>query len=271
MKFSHPCIAIFSMCALTAYAGPIVDLGTAAPFAVLAGTMVTNTDPTTINGSVGVSAGSAITGFPPGIITGGTTHAGDAVAAQAQLDLTTAYNAAAGAACGTILTGQDLGGLVLTPGVYCFATSAQLTGVLTLNGLGDPLSQFIFQIGTALTTASASSILFENGAEGSGLFWQVGSSATLGTTTSFEGNILADASITLDTGATIGCGRALARSGAVTLDANVVSIDPGVCSTAAGGVIPEPGSATLLGSGLLIGIIAVWARRALPLRRQQRL
>jgi hypothetical protein len=178
---------------------------------------------------------------------------------QAQNDLTTAYNAAAAAACGTTLTGQDLGGLTLTPGVYCFSSSAQLTGTLTLNGLGDPLSEFIFQIGSTLTTASASSVLFENGAMGSGLFWQVGSSATLGTTTAFEGNILALTSITLDTGATIGCGRALARNGAVTMDDNVISIDPDVCTTA-GGVIPEPGSVTLLGSGLLFGIIALWRR-----------
>lgn len=260
MKLSNPCLAVLTLGALTACAGPIVDLGTAAPFAVLAGTTVTNTAPTTINGSVGVSPGSAITGFPPGIITGGTTHAGDATAAQAELDLTTAYNAAAGAPCGTSLTGQDLGGLTLTPGVYCFSSSAQLTGTLTLNGLGDPLSQFIFQIGSTLTTASASSVVLEDGALGSDLFWQVGSSATLGTTTAFEGNILALTSISLDTGATIGCGRALARNGEVSMDDNVVSIDPGVCTTAAGGVIPEPGSVTLLGAGLLFGMIALWRR-----------
>src|SRR5580693_8469439 len=118
MKLSNSCLAILSLGALTVCAGPIVDLGTAAPFAVLAGTTVTNTNPTVINGSVGVSPGSAIVGFPPGIITGGTTHAADAVAATAQTDLTTAYNAAAGAPCGTDLTGQNLGGLTLTPGVY---------------------------------------------------------------------------------------------------------------------------------------------------------
>jgi hypothetical protein len=135
-----------------------------------------------------------------------------------------------------------------------------LTGTLTLNGLGDPLSQFIFQIGSTLTTASASSVVLEDGALGSDLFWQVGSSATLGTTTAFEGNILALTSISLDTGATIGCGRALARNGEVSMDDNVVSIDPGVCTTAAGGVIPEPGSVTLLGAGLLFGMIALWRR-----------
>ena len=268
MKLSNSCLAVFSLAALTAYAGPIVDLGTAAPFAVLAGTTVTNANPTTINGCVGVSPGSAITGFPPGIVTGGTILGPGPVTVAAQNDLTTAYNAAAGAPCGTNLTGQDLGGLTLTPGVYCFSSSAQLTGSLTLNGLGDPLAQFIFQIDTALTTASASSVLFENGAVGSSLFWQVGSSATLGTTTAFEGNILALTSISLDTGATIGCGRALARNGQVSMDDNVVSIDPGVCTTAAGGVVPEPGSVTLLGSGLLFGVLAVRARRASPLRRQ---
>ena len=149
-------------------------------------------------------------------------HAADAVALQAQNDLTTAYNAAAGLAPTQNLTGQDLGGLTLTPGVYFFSSSAQLTGTLTLNDLGDPNAQFVFQIGSTLTTASNSSVVTINGGSmpGCNVFWQVGSSATLGTGTAFEGHILALTSITLNTGATILDGSALARNGAVTLDTN---------------------------------------------------
>ncbi len=243
-----------SFWALGAHAGAIsVDLGTADAFAVLAGSTVTNTGATTIHGDLGVSPGTAVTGFPPGIVTGGTIHAGDAVAATAQSDLTTAYNFAAGEACGTTLTGTDLGGLTLTPGVYCFATSAQLTGTLTLNGQGDPNAVFLFQIGSTLTTASGSAVDFINGGEGDSVFFQVGSSATLGTDTAFAGNILALTSITLTTGTTIDCGRALARNGAVTLDTNVVSIDTAGCETTAPSV-PEPGTAMLLGVGLLLGV-----------------
>src|SRR6202049_136682 len=129
-------------------------------FAVLGGSTVTNTaTPTTVNGNLGVSPGSAVTGFPPGIVTGGTIHAADAVAAQAQSDLTTTYVNLANEACNTDLTGQDLGGKTLTPGVYCFSTSAQLTGALTLDAQGNPNAVFIFKIGSTLTTASASSVL----------------------------------------------------------------------------------------------------------------
>ena len=134
-----------------------------------------------------------------------TTHAADAVALQAQNDLTTAYNAAAGLVHTQDLTGQDLGGLTLMPGVYFFSSSAQLTGTLTLNDQGDPNAQFVFQIGSTLTTASNSSVVTINGGSmpGCTVFWQVGSSATLGTGTAFEGHILALTSITLNTGATI--------------------------------------------------------------------
>jgi MYXO-CTERM domain-containing protein len=199
------------------------SLGTAGSFAVLGGSTVTNTGPSVITGDLGVSPGSAVTGFPPGIVTG-TIHAANAVVLQAQNDTTTAYNALAGQSCpgGNNLTGQDLGGLTLTPGVYCFDTSAQLTGTLTLNAQGNAAAVFIFQTGSTLTTASSSSVSMINGGLNCNVFWQVGSSATLGTSTSFVGNIVALTSITLTTGADV-LGRALARNGAVTLDTNDVS------------------------------------------------
>ncbi len=200
-------------------------LGTAQHFAVLAGSAVTNTGPTVITGNLGVWPGTAITGFPPGLVTGGTIHAADATAMQAQSDVTTAYNTLASMAITADMTGQDLGGLTLTPGVYFFSTSAQLTGTLTLNTLGNPQSVFVFQVGTTLTTASNSVVTTINGSDDCNVYWQVGSSATLGTGTSFQGNILALASITLTTGANIPHGRALARNGAVTLDN--VNIVPG--------------------------------------------
>ena len=138
--------------------------------------------------------------FLPGIVTlPATIHAADAVALQAQSEVTTAYNTLAGEPVTTVLTGQDLGGLTLTPGVYKFATSAQLTGTLTLNDQGNPNALFVFQIGSTLTTASSSGVVFLNNAVDNEVYWQVGSSATLGTGTSFIGNILALSSITLST------------------------------------------------------------------------
>jgi Ice-binding-like len=196
-------------------------------FAVLAGSTVTNTaTPTVVNGNLGVSPGSAVTGFPPGTVVGGSIHAADAVAAAAQAQLTTLYNNLATAACNTNLTGQDLGGKTLTPGVYCFASSAQLTGTLTLDAQGDPNAVFIFQIGSTLTTASAASVLLINGASSCGVFWQIGSSATLGTGTALAGSVVALTSITLNTGASVS-GRTLARNGAVTLDDSTVSLCSG--------------------------------------------
>ena len=211
------------------------SLGTAQSFAVLAGSTVTNTGPTVVQGNLGVSPGTAVTGFPPGIVLGGTIHAADAVALQAQNDVTTAYNVLAGEPCDVDLTGQDLGGLTLTPGVYCFSSSAQLTGALVLNALGNPNSVFVFKIGSTLTTASNSSVAVINASasQGCNVFWQVGSSATLGTGTTFVGNILALTSIALVTGTNVS-GRALARNGAVTMDTNHVS--PTSCSQ----VTPTP-------------------------------
>ena len=197
-------------------------LGTAAPFAVLGSTTVTNTGGTNVTGDLGVSPGGAVVGFPPGIITG-TTHAANATSLSAQNSVTTAYNMLAVQPCDVNLTGQNLGGLTLTPGVYCFNTSAQLTGTLTLNGLGNPGSVWVFQTGSTLTTASGANVSFINGAQACGVHWQIGSSATLGSGTTFRGNIFALVSITAITGAS-SAGALFARTGAVTLDTNVVSV-----------------------------------------------
>ena len=197
------------------------SLGSAQSFAVLGGSTVTNTGLTTITGDLGVSPGTMVTGFPPGILTG-TLHAGDPVAFQAQGDLTTAYNACAGAVVTATLTGQDLGGQTLTPGVYFFAASAPLNGVLTLDAQGNPNAVFIFQIGSTLLAAINSSVDVINGAQAGSVFWQVGSSATLAAGVVFRGNILALASITLSAGTQV-YGRALARTGAVSMDTSSVT------------------------------------------------
>ena len=199
-----------------------VNLGTAANFEVLGGSTVTNTGSTVVNGNVGVSPGSAVTGFPPGMVVGGSIHANDATAIQAQSDLIAAFNSITPMPCTADLTGQNLGGLTLTSGVYCFASTAQLTGTLTLNAQGNPNASFIFKIGSTLTTASGSNVVMINGGSTCNVFWQVGSSATLGTTSNLAGNILALTSITLTTGAGVS-GRALAHNGAVTLDTNAMT------------------------------------------------
>ena len=198
------------------------SLGSAQSFAVLGGSTVTNAGLTTVTGDLGVSPGTMVTGFPPGILTG-TLHAGDPVAFQAQGDLTTAYNACAGAVVTATLTGQDLGGQTLTPGVYFFAASAPLNGVLTLDAQGNPNAVFIFQIGSTLLAAINSSVRVINGAQDANVFWQVGSSATLAAGTVFSGNIIALSSVTLSVGASVS-GRALARTGAVTMDTSSVFI-----------------------------------------------
>lgn len=192
-------------------------------FAILGGSTITNTGNSVISGDLGLSPGTAITGFfgtvendGPGTVSG-SIHQTDQVAADAQTDLTGAYVATANETCGTDLTGQDLGGLTLTPGVYCFSSSAQLTGTLTLNAEGNSNAVFVFQIGSTLTTASGSSVVFTGGIGSScNVFWQVGTSATLGATTSFKGNIFALTAISTADATTVD-GRLLARSGAVTL------------------------------------------------------
>src|SRR3954468_17757615 len=198
------------------------SLGSAQSFAVLGGSTLANPGPSVITGDLGVSPGSAVTGFPPGIVVSGSIHAADAVAAAGQSSVTAAYVSLASQGCTHDLTGQDLGDKTLTPGVYCFSSSAQLTGALTLDALGNAGAVFVFKIGSTLTTASASSVVMINGGSPCNVFWQVGSSATAGTTTSFIGNVLALTSITLTTGVHV-IGRALARNGAVTLDTNVVT------------------------------------------------
>jgi type VI secretion system secreted protein VgrG len=220
-------LALLLASGITAQAQTAPSLGQAGSFAVLGGSAVSNTGGTVITGDLGIwpNTASSITGFPPGVIIG-TTHAGDAVALQAQSDLTTAYNDLAGRACNTELTGTDLGGLTLTPGVYCFATSAQLTGTLTLDAQGNANAIFIFQVGSTLTTASNASVAMVNAGNDCNVYWQVGSSATIGTGSDIAGNILALSSITVTTGSSLS-GRALARNGAVTLDTNTVAVCAG--------------------------------------------
>ena len=221
-----------------AFAATQPRLGTALNFAVLAGSTITNTGPSVITGNLGLSPGTAssVTGFPPGSVTG-TQHTADAVALQAKNDLVTAYTDAANAPTTSDLTGKDLGGMNLTPGVYTFSSSAQLTGPLTLSGNG----VFIFKIGSTLTTASNSTVLLRNGAQACAVYWQVGSSATLGSATQFQGNLMALTSITMVTGANILTGRALARNAALTLDTNRITPPAGTCTASTATGLPRAG------------------------------
>ncbi|MGO4254549.1 ice-binding family protein [Paenarthrobacter sp. TAF1] len=223
-----------------AFAATPVNLGTAGSYSVLAATTVTNTGPTTLQGDLGLSPGTAITGFPPGTAAG-TIHAADAVALQAQSDLTNAYNNAAGQALTASVSG-DLVGQTLTEGVYKSTSSLALSGQLTLDGQGNPASVFVFQVASTLITASASSIIFTNGAQACNVFWQVGSSATLGTASSFKGTVLALTSITAQTNAVVE-GRLLARNGQVSLDTNVVTA-PACVTTPTTSAPPATATAT---------------------------
>jgi serine protease AprX len=220
-----------------------VSLGTASAASVLAGSGVTNTGPSVLNRDLDTYPTPAVTGFPPGV-TMGVQHAADAVALAAQNDLTTAYNGAAGAVSTSNVTGVDLGGKTLTPGVYTAAAGMAITGTapLTLSGSAD--SVFIFQAGSTLITGSNSSVVLSGGVQAANVFWQVGSSATLGTGTAFKGNILALTSITITTGATVD-GRALARNGAVTLDSNRF-VDSSTAPRSPAAVFPEASQASSL-------------------------
>lgn len=221
-------LSAFGIVAMLAASASAQSLGSAENFAVLGASTVTNTGASIITANVGVSPGTAITGFPPGIIVDGSLHAGDGVATQAHADYATAYNAFVGLPSppANNLSGADLGGMTLTPGVYRFDTSATSAGLLTLDAQNDPNARFVIQIGTTLITSGSSSVQLINGANARNVFFQVGTSATLGSGSTFIGNILAYASITTVSGTTV-TGHLLALTGAVTLDTNRVT-SPGL-------------------------------------------
>ena len=290
-KMKYKYLVILTIGVLTSFfynptSGFALILDTADNFAVLGDSTVTNTGTSNVTGDLGLSSGPSVVGFaiPPantvvegagstGLVDGPglvsqTIHITDAVALQARNDAIVAYNGLAAMPSAMNLTGQNLGGLILTSGVYHFDTSAQLTGALILDGQGLDNAYWSFLIGSTLTTASSSSVALINQGSNNGVFWQVGSSATLGTDTSFIGNILADQSVILNTNANILCGRAIALNGAVTMDTNDISA---ICDSSlglAGGLefdqngnvvpvsgasnaIPEPATMLLLGLGLL--------------------
>lgn len=261
---------------VAAQAAP-VNLATVNPFVALAGTTVTNTGPSVLNGDLGVAPGTALTGFGLPAVVNGATHNNDAVAGQAQSDLTNAYNVAAGqpVAPANDLSGTDLGNRTLTTGAYRYTSSALLTGPLTLDAQGDPNAQFVFLIGAELTTASASSVVLINGASPCNVYWQVGSSATLGTTTAFEGNLMALTSISLNNGASV-IGRVLARNGQISLINNVLTRP--LCATETttppsgeppSGTVP-PGAPGTTGPATPGGGSVVSPNRAVPIGQRGR-
>ena len=265
-----------ALAGLTFHATPSAAqiLGSSGSYGVLGSQTVTNTGNTVIMGDLGVTPGTAVTGFTaidggPGLITGSFNQA-NAAAAQARADFSAASVTLANLSFTADLSGQDLGGLTLTPGVYHFTSAAQLTGALTLNALGDANARFVFQIGSTLTTASNSLVNFINLSDSAdcgpdnGLYWQVGSSATIGSNSAFAGNLLALTSVTLNNGASIIDGRAFAQNGAVTLDNNRIdarNLDGGFCQPGSAVLtpVPEMGAYGLAGSGMLL--IALWRRR----------
>jgi len=228
------------------------SLGAAASFAVLGGSAVTSSGSTIVTGNLGVSPGNTVAGFPPGIVKVGDTFRNDSTARQAQRDVTAAYADLAGRTCDRDLSGQDLGGKTLVPGVYCFSSTAQLTGTLILDAANDPNAVWIFQITGTLTTAPDSSVLVINAGHESNIFWQVGNTATLGARTAFLGNVLAAKDITLGTGARVS-GRLLSV-GAVVLDNDNVSLCCGLITLSPetlsdGTVGKQYGSTTITASG----------------------
>ena len=249
-----------------------VGLGTAASFAILAGQTITNTGPSVISGDIGLSPGSAVTGFPPGTVNNGTMHVADAVALQAQADVTTAYNDAAGRSPTATVT-ADLGGQTLLPGVYTGATLG-LTGTLTLDAQGDPNAVFVFQTASTLITASTSTVAMINGGSPCNVFWQVTSSATLATNSVFVGTVLALTSITAATGAVV-TGRLLARNGEVTLDTNTINgasctagtpaspstMPAGVTLPATGGTYRAAASGMVAALAIIVGSMLLVASR----------
>lgn len=200
-----------------------INLGSTNAFAILAGSTVSNTGPSIITGDLGVSPGTAVVGIPPGILNGAIFTGVGSAAGQAKLDLTNAYNEAAGRSTSSISLPGDLSGLTLYPGLYTNSTSVMLSaGNVTLDAQGDSHAVFVFQMGSTLTAGTSTQVILSGGAKATNIYWQVGTSASLGTYSRFKGNILASASITLATGATLD-GRALTQDGAVTLDASVIT------------------------------------------------
>jgi hypothetical protein len=204
-------------------AGPPPALGGAGRFCILAGAGVSCVGSgTTIVGDVGCTGGS-ISGLPPGQPTGGSAHNNNGIAAQGQTDCASSFNDLAGRPCNATLSGVDLGGRTFSAGVYCFATTCQLTGTVTLDGHGNSNAVFVFQVGSSLSCANNSAVVLINGAQAKNVFWQVGSSATLGNNCAFRGNLIALTNITMNNGASF-TGRALARNGTVSLDDNVCAL-----------------------------------------------